>query len=228
MKTFKDFMTEDVELLNQKGFREFEDDAQKDFKFKPEELDKPVNSIGDYDVYQLHHGYGGERYGEHTGFGRFIDLSDPKSQMKFTSEGGRFGVFHRPTGKIAGYLNYYMDPRKKEVEIKDLKGVEGHKNVRSMLFDTITDKLGYTLVSDETQTEKGVRGWKKDIADGKNIKVRYHHGMSTDGPYEVSAENVPHEHIWAKKTERIPHALYPKIQLEPSLVNLVRYPSKKS
>jgi len=227
MKTFKDFMTEDITLLSQKGIREFEDGAQKDFKFKPEELGKPINSIGDYDVYQLHHGSNDGRYGEHKGFGKFIDLSDPK--MNFSTEGGRFGVFHRPTGKIAGYLKYDMDsPRKKEIKIHDLIGIEGHKNIRSMLFDTITDKLGYALVSDESQTEKGVRGWKQDIADGKNIKVRYHHGMSTDEPYEISAENVPHEHIWAKKTQKIPHPLYPQIQLEPYLVNLVRYPSKKS
>ena len=228
MKTFKNFISEDIRLLPLVGFRDEEDEAQRDFKFKPEELGRPVHSIGEYDIYQVHHGYGGERYGEHTGFGKFIDLTDPKIQMKFTGEGGRFGIFHRPTGKIAGYLTYHMDPRKKEIKIKDLKGVEGHKGVRDMLFDTITDKLGYTLVSDTSQTEKGARGWKKDIAAGKNIKVRYYHDPLDNDPYEIDAQDVPENHIWAKIRETIPHPKYPKIQLYPADVQLVRYPKRKS
>lgn len=224
MKTFKNYLSEDIVSLDQRGLRGDVEETQRDFKFKPNDFEKPVNTVGEYDVYQFHHGYG-----DHKGFGKFQDLLDPKNVVKFSGEGGRFGIFHRPTGKIAGYLKYQMDPSKKEIEVQDLKGVEGHKNLRSMLYDTITDHLGYTLVADRQQTEKGMRGWKKDIQQGKNIKVRYTHGHEDldRKPHEISAENVPHNQIWGTYRETIPHPKYPSIMLEPELVHLVRYPKFK-
>lgn len=220
MKTFKNYLNEDVEILRQGGIRGDAEETQHDFKFKPEDFEKPVNSIGEYDVYQFHHGHG-----DHKGFGKFEDLRGPQS--KYKGEGGRFGLFHRPTGKIAGYVSYTMNPAKKEIQIKDLKGVEGHRGVRDKLYDTITDKLGYTLVADNKQTDRGMRGWEEDIADGKNIKVRYYHDYADTDPHEISAQNVPHEHIWAKHNQTIPHPKMPVIQLTPDLVELVRYPKHK-
>lgn len=224
MKTFKNYLNEDVEILRQTGLRGDAEETQHDFKYKPEDFEKPVNSIGQYDVYQFHHGYG-----DHKGFGKFHDLLDVKEKTKYTGEGGRFGVFHRPTGQIAGYVKYHMNPARKEIEVQDLKGVEGHRGVRSMLYDTITDHLGYTLVADRKQTDRGMRGWEEDIASGKNIKVRYYHGHADldKTPHEVAAQDVPHEHIWASRNKTIPHPKYPSIKLEPDLVELVRYPKHK-
>ena len=217
MKKFKDYIIEDIKILPMSGIREMPEDAQDDFKLTPKDFDKPVHSIRDYDIYQLHHGYG-----SHKGFGNFVDITNKPS--KYTTEGGRFGIFHRPTGQIAGYIRYHMNPHTKEVEIKDLKGVEGHKNIRSMLYDTITDHLGYTLLSDSSQSERGMRGWKEDIHNGENIKVRYHHEFE-DEPHEVAAHKVPENHIWSKQA--VPSPLNSKILVPPENIQLVRYPKHK-
>ena len=193
MKKFKDFISEDVWELPQSVERPTQSKIPTKLGVEPSDFGSPVHSVGEYDLYQLHHGSG-----EHRGFGRFVHIHNVYP-IQHVYEGGMFLLKHRPTGEIAGYLKYKHDLKKpNELQIHDLLGYQGHSGVRDMLYDTASDKLGYSIVSDWSQTKKGLRGWKSDIENGKNVKIRVIDPYDDRIIAEHPAKGIPHENIWTE------------------------------
>jgi hypothetical protein len=195
MKKFKDFILEDIWQLSQSVERLPQGEVPKQLGFSPSDFGDPIHSIGDYDVHQLHHGSG-----QHRGYGRFVNTDQQIFSGRHVYDGGMFLLKHRPTGEVAGYLRYRHNPEiPNEIHVNDLLGYQGHRGVRDMLYDTASDKLGYSIVSDWSQTKKGVRGWKSDIENGKNVKIRVVDPSDDDRIIaEHPAKGIPSENIWTE------------------------------
>jgi len=68
-----------------------------------------------------------------------------------------------------------------------------------MLYDTIADKLGYTIVSDHMQTPKGKKGWLNDIASGKNIHIRTINDKTgrITSQRKIDPQNFSEKDVWS-------------------------------
>lgn len=207
MKTFKNYLNEDIWNLSHGGVRAEPKTIFKSFGYDVKDFGPPVHSMGDYDLHQLHFGVSG-----HRGFGRYVDKSKNQENPLFY-EGGHFALVHRPTGEYAGHMSYIFDPRNSELKVKDLLATEGHKNVRNMIYDSVADRLGYTIVSDWGQTSRGKRGWMTDIEKGHNVKIRKL-DKQDDVISEYPAKGVDPKEIWTTTDPQIGDK-----------VLLVRYPN---
>lgn len=227
MKRFKQIL-EDVRLMNTVGLRT-EGPFRTIKTFKVEEMGSPVATIGNYNVYQIHHGRQ-----THRGHGKFIDINDPETseRMRNWDIGGAFVVHHPTSNSIVGTLNYavYNENRPKELHITDLHAVEGYTGIRKAIFDTAADKLGYTMISDHTQTHKGKRGWENDIMNGEPVSVRYYHDYARglDSQFDevpIDSTNYKDHQIWSVQNYPREH-INPETGMkhDPSDILLVRRP----
>jgi hypothetical protein len=226
MKKFKEIL-EDVRLNPEVGkeisFGNIRGFTENDVRF----FGKPVATKGDLDLYQIHHGDS-----SHRGHGMFIDINSESTPSAFRyNEGGLFIVHDRPKNKFIGYMQYDSHPRRqKDLHITTLKSTIGpHKGVRDFIYDTAADRLKYTLVSDNIQTEGGKRGWEKDIKTGKNISVRYVRNHFKDDWDEYPASEINPSHIWSRQSSILhprpdPNLRISKNLFDPTDVFLVRRP----
>ena len=228
MISFKQYIIEDIYQMRNPGTRDFYISGVGGRR-EVHDLGAPVHSMGTYDIHQIHFH---DAESSHRGFGVSHELAKKDNRPVEDNNHGTFVLVHRPSEKILGVAEYDHDPsRDKEVKIQNLHGIEGEKGIRSKLYDTIADKLGYTIVSDTTQTAQGRRGWEKDIADGKNITVRYTKRNAKLGKSEIvdeiPADEVDSSHIWT--TGHLSKLTHPKTAEEYNAdrVMLVRHPAKK-
>jgi hypothetical protein len=199
MKTFKTIL-EDILMSGSSGLRS-EEPYTRIKTFKVEEMGKPVATVDNYQIYQIHHGRQ-----THRGHGKFIDINDPEtpSSQRNWGTGGSFAVYHPQSGKFVAHMSYTVpnEDRPKELHIHDLHATEGFTGVRHAMFDTAADKLGYSLISDWQQTDKGRRSWENDIKRGTPISIRYYHDYKRgpDVAYDevpVDAHNYKNYKIWS-------------------------------
>jgi len=208
MKSFKQYIHEDIRMTSHTGARA-ENPHQTIKTFKIEDMGKPVATIGNYNIHQIHHGRQ-----THRGYGKFIDINDPETSDRIRNweTGGAFVVHHPSSNSIVGTLNYEVrnEDRPKELHITDLHAVEGYTGIRKSIFNTASDKLGYTMVSDWSQTERGKRGWENDILNGEPISVRYYHDYARgiDSKFDevpIDSTNYKDHKIWSAENYIRPH-----------------------
>lgn len=195
-------------------------------------MGKPLASVGDLDLYQIHHG----DPLHHAGHGAFIDTtaSEEDANRYGTFDGGVFIVHDRRANRFIGHMTYdnLMENRPKELYIKGLKSARSnHRGIRNLIYDTAADKLGYTLVSDTHHSGTGKKGWVRDIDAGKNVHVRYIKNYANEDWDEIPAKGIPHVHIWGSIQGSILHPFQPEQMFSKNLyssdrVLLVRKPKQ--
>lgn len=211
MKTFKNFLSETPIESNYEG--SIADELPIVMHHTVNDvprMGKPLASMGDLDLYQIHHG----DPLVHSGHGAFIDTTENLEDAKKygTYDGGVFIVHDRRSNKFVGHMTYanQFPHRPKDLNIFGLKSARsGTRGIRNFIYDNVSDKLGYTLISDTHHSGSGKRGWVKDIDAGKNVYIRYIKNYANEDWDEISAKGVPHVHIWGRITGSILHPFQP-------------------
>lgn len=224
MKTFKDFLFEAPIESNYEG--SIADEISKIMHHTVHDVPRMGNAIasmGDLDLYQIHHG----DPLHHAGHGSFIDTTAnlEDANRYGTYDGGVFIVHDRRSNRFVGHMTYDnpLSHRPKDLYIHGLKSARSNtRGIRNFIYDNAADKLGYTLISDTHHSKSGKRGWVRDIDAGKNVHIRYVKSHTDEDWDEIPAKGIPHVHIWGHITGAILHPFQP---LKPRSANF--YPSDR-